>query len=307
MGQGLNTLYTQYYFVVMTPDGQVWNNSTLAFEAVNMSNWTDYAIIFPTTLIPGGVYPSQITGVLTTELVFTNENYPGPPSFVTDYASLAPGVYHSQGFVTPPAAAAASLPSQLVLQLQPAGPTPGTFQNNLSTPGLYAQQEDVGVQIVVQFVEADETPIDVSAASSKRIDVQYPSGVLRQLTAAFLTDGSDGQIYVTTAAPVSTTGNVTINLFTITGLSSTTGLWVGQDVSGVNIPADSKIVSVDSSTQVTFGNVSGLGAVATATATPVVFGGTLDEIGEYVVQGRVVVGSVTQATQSGNFQVNASF
>lgn len=47
------------------------------------------------------------------------------------------------------------------------------------------------------------------------------------------------------------TGNITVNTPTITGLSSTAGLALGQPVSGTNIPAGAYILRIDSASQIT--------------------------------------------------------
>lgn len=84
-----------YYAVIHHPNGTVWNNVTLVFEAFNAAHWTQYAIV----LSPQGAsgyysvaYPSQITGVLTTELFYQQA---GGGPLITDQPPL--GQIRTQG------------------------------------------------------------------------------------------------------------------------------------------------------------------------------------------------------------------
>lgn len=61
------------YAVIHHPDGRVANNTLMAWEAFNPSNWADYAAPLTEQGATGyyrGAYPSWITGVLTTEAVY---------------------------------------------------------------------------------------------------------------------------------------------------------------------------------------------------------------------------------------------
>lgn len=62
------------------------------------------------------------------------------------------------------------------------------------------------------------------------------------------------------------TGTTASGASTITGCSSTTGLTAGQVITGSGIPASTYIKSVDSSTQITMGDVFGAAVNATASA-----------------------------------------
>lgn len=83
------------YVVIHAPDGTVWNNNTLAFEAYNASDWADYAVALTEQAGSGyyrGAYPAVIAGVLTTEVLY--ERVGGSPAI-----SDAPpkGMMQSQG------------------------------------------------------------------------------------------------------------------------------------------------------------------------------------------------------------------
>lgn len=62
------------------------------------------------------------------------------------------------------------------------------------------------------------------------------------------------------AAPVTLTGTISTGAKTVTGLSSTAGLFRGMSASGSNVAAGAIIKSVDSSTQVTLSDVGGANA-----------------------------------------------
>lgn len=63
----------QTLYAVVRSAGQIWNTNTLAFENYASGHWTQYAIAM-TEQVPtqyySASYPSQITGVLTTECVY---------------------------------------------------------------------------------------------------------------------------------------------------------------------------------------------------------------------------------------------
>lgn len=60
---------------------------------------------------------------------------------------------------------------------------------------------DIGTSLQLNLVDENGTAIDVSAATTKSIVLLSPGGTASTKTAAFVTDGTNGQIrYVTTAA-----------------------------------------------------------------------------------------------------------
>ncbi len=54
---------------------------------------------------------------------------------------------------------------------------------------------DVGTQFLITLVDANENPMDISAATSKFIIFKKPSGALITKSGSFYTDGTDGKIY----------------------------------------------------------------------------------------------------------------
>ena len=84
------------YAIIHNPNGQVWNNNTLAFENFNGANWANYAVAMAEQAGSGyyrAAYPAQITGVLTTEVVYQQKG--GAPALSDAPAIAAP--FQSQG------------------------------------------------------------------------------------------------------------------------------------------------------------------------------------------------------------------
>jgi hypothetical protein len=80
-------------------------------------------------------------------------------------------------------------------------------------------------------------------------------------TALYFSDGSDALLHKYAVLSTTGTTNATIN---ITAIPSTTGMWVGQGISGAGIPAGATIASIVSGTAIT------ISVAATASATGVV-------------------------------------
>lgn len=84
------------YAIIHHPDGRVWNTNSLAFEAYNAAHWTQYAISLTEQTNSGyysAPYPSQITGVLTSESVYNQVG--GTPAIPADAPAI--GLGQSQG------------------------------------------------------------------------------------------------------------------------------------------------------------------------------------------------------------------
>jgi hypothetical protein len=65
-----------------------------------------------------------------------------------------------------------------------------------------------GLVLKLQFVDINDDPIDISAASNKEIIFKKPSGGLLVATATFTTDGSDGVIqYIITEGDIDEPGD----------------------------------------------------------------------------------------------------
>src|SRR5260370_13310489 len=75
--------------------------------------------------------------------------------------------------------------------------------------------------------------------------------------------------YTFTTNSLSTTGNINSGVLALTGLGSTTGVAAGWIASGPGIPANARIATVDSSSQVTL--AAGFAPTASATGAAIVF------------------------------------
>lgn len=71
----------------------------------------------------------------------------------------------------------------------------------------------VGCLLKVRIRDEDShAPVNISTATSKKIVLLYPSGKVREFTASFTTDGSDGLIqYYTVSGDLNETGKYTIS------------------------------------------------------------------------------------------------
>jgi len=65
-----------------------------------------------------------------------------------------------------------------------------------STPKIHVA--DIGTLLRFDIVKPDGTPLDVSAAATKVISFQRPSGVTFERAASFQTDGTNGVLLYTT-------------------------------------------------------------------------------------------------------------
>lgn len=77
------------YAVIRNPSGQYWRADTHVFEAFNASNWGSYAVALVedgSSGIYGATYPSQISGVLTTEYIYQRQG--GSPA-ISDAPNIA--------------------------------------------------------------------------------------------------------------------------------------------------------------------------------------------------------------------------
>lgn len=83
------------YAIIHNPNGKVWNNVTLAWEAYNGALWTQYAIAMTEQGTSGyysGTYPATANDVLASEIVYQQAG--GTPSLAD---APATGVGQSQG------------------------------------------------------------------------------------------------------------------------------------------------------------------------------------------------------------------
>jgi hypothetical protein len=113
------------------------------------------------------------------------------------------------------------------------------------------------------------------------LDLGTITGVARHLTEAYIgginrifVNSSDGTgwFYATDAGTGSPTftGDTTNTTAVVTNVSSTSGLYVGQAISGTGIPASTRIQSIDSATQITMtANATATNATVTITREPI--------------------------------------
>ena len=76
-------------------------------------------------------------------------------------------------------------------QLQVAGP----YQQSFIQTGIFVQAENAGIEFIIQFLDQNENPLNISGATSISINFQAPDGTQYLKTAQFLTNGMDGNIY----------------------------------------------------------------------------------------------------------------
>ena len=69
-----------------------------------------------------------------------------------------------------------------------------------SIASQFAQVNDAGIQLIVQFVDQDNVIIDLAGASALKIKIGSPDGNTTDKSAALLTDGTDGKIFYTTSS-----------------------------------------------------------------------------------------------------------
>lgn len=126
------------YAIIHNPNGQVWNNNTLAFENYNSSNWSNYAVPLTEQASSGyyrAAFPSQISGVLTTELCYQQKG--GGPAIPGDGPAIAQS--QSQGVslkaLNGSIAAAANLSSATASEIPGTAQT-GTLSTTQATTSL---------------------------------------------------------------------------------------------------------------------------------------------------------------------------
>jgi hypothetical protein len=63
----------------------------------------------------------------------------------------------------------------------------------------FAQQNDVGLDLIIQFLDQNNIPLNLSDADEFYIKLKYPDGTSKNFEATLWTDGTDGKIFYTTA------------------------------------------------------------------------------------------------------------
>lgn len=77
----------------------------------------------------------------------------------------------------------------------------GQFQGGFVKTNNFCQVANAGIQILLQFLDEERNPLNISGATSIAINLQQPDGTMVAKAAQYLTNGIDGFVYyVTTAA-----------------------------------------------------------------------------------------------------------
>lgn len=179
----------------------------------------------PYVLLVGTAYPqafwvSQLSVVpvplVRTQItLLTSYSLPGPKWYLpTSAASIVfVGKAYLQAFWAAPVVA----------------PTP-LNQGSINVNTQYCQQNDIGLQMIYQFVDQSGNPINLTGATGLTIKIGYPDNTTAvphtlDRTALLLTDGSDGKIYYITvggdlniAGDYEIQGRYTLNGKTISGI-----------------------------------------------------------------------------------------
>lgn len=74
----------------------------------------------------------------------------------------------------------------------------GVFQGTFVSTGNFCQINNAGIEFVVKFLDQNEQPLDISGATSISIAFQEPDGTQNTVTAQYVTNGIDGEIYYVT-------------------------------------------------------------------------------------------------------------
>lgn len=108
-------------------------------------------------------------------------------------------------------------------QLQVAGTPSLSFA--APTPNFF-QVANAGIQILVQLLDEDQEPLNISGATALTLAFQLPDGTLISKTASYLSNGIDGQIYyVTTASDFIEAGLTYVQAQVTVGGATLTTAW----------------------------------------------------------------------------------
>jgi hypothetical protein len=215
------------------PDGRVWKPGVNAFVVYVQADIALYG--YPLTeLVPTGfyrtAYPAGIgTGILTTEVVYWMSNGAtirgGAEGDLIVWFGQSQGVnvtlVNQLAFPSSDPQIAGDL---LALWEQKATmrsvwpvPVTGKPSDELTQ---FCQLEDIGLDLVIQFLDQNNIPLNLSAATGLKILLGKPDGTGVEFTATLFTDGTDGKIhYVTLEDDIDQVG-----LNTIQGQASISGL-----------------------------------------------------------------------------------
>lgn len=100
---------------------------------------------------------------------------------------------------------------------------------------IVVQQDAINVLVEIT-IEEDNSPLDISAATTHSFVVRKPSGATALWLAVFSSDGTDGKLrYLTVAGDLNEVGRYRLqpNLVipgTYSGKGSSVSFWVGENV-----------------------------------------------------------------------------
>ena len=123
----------------------------------------------------------------------------------------------------------------IVIPLQFGLQVAGVFQGTFVSTGNFCQIENAGIQLVVQFLDENGDPLNISGATSLQIAIQQPDGTQVLKAASYVTNGIDGQLYyVTTATDLLEAGLCYVQGQVVVGGSTLTTAW-GQFQANANL------------------------------------------------------------------------
>ena len=145
------------YAVIHNPDGTIWNNVDLAWEAYNGANWAEYAVPLVEQGASGyyaGAFPAGAAGVLTSDVVYKQAG--GSPPTID---APATGIGQSQGVdvaaIKASVVAASNLNKSLLTMIQGAVTSSGTSTASKIYTDLSDTADDVYQGRIVVFTSGD--------------------------------------------------------------------------------------------------------------------------------------------------------
>lgn len=99
----------------------------------------------------------------------------------------------------------------------------------------FCQIDNAGIQFIVQMLDENQNPLNISGATSIILAFQAPDGTQFNKTAQYLTNGIDGQIYyTTTTSDITEAGTYYVQAQVTVGGSTLTTAW-GQFQANANL------------------------------------------------------------------------
>lgn len=193
------------------PDGRVWKPGTQTFVVYVDANIATYGYLLNEYGGSGYYrcpYPSGIpNNILTTEVIYWMSNN----STIRGVAAgdIIVGTGQTQG-VNIKLVNGVAFPggTQIAGQLEALWTLKATMQTVYPVPVTgkpselltqFCQQNDIGIPLVIQFLDQNNIPINLSTATNLYIKIGYPDGTSKNFAAALYTDGTDGKIVYVSA------------------------------------------------------------------------------------------------------------